>query len=75
MAEEAVIHCVGCGKELFRGENPALGIYAAPYCPNCTADDAAEAEWEAQLEDRFLRDQWDLYIRSQEELSRKADMG
>lgn len=45
------------------------------FCNSCREELQALADWDEDLAERFLKDQYDTYVRALEEISWKADQG
>jgi uncharacterized protein CbrC (UPF0167 family) len=74
MSKEVIINCPVCNRELYTGDLANLPEIDDFLCANCKSDEQARAEWEASLEERYLKAQWDRYISSAEELKRAGQL-
>lgn len=73
--EDAVLLCERCEKELDRGDHLIYSLEAPMFCNSCREELQVLADWDEDLAERFLKDQYDTYVRALEEISWKADQG
>lgn len=73
--EDVVLRCERCDQELDRGDHLTYALDAPTLCDLCKVETQAEDESDRDLQERFLSDQYDRYVRALEELSWKVDQG